>query len=759
MPKYCQNLNTRGKEAECTLYERVDKDMLQRIISSTDIDETLRKQLAYYYTQIKNDSVQVKYYYSKNLENTGRLYAKGGSSLQSFKKEIRHALAKDIYYDIDMENAHPSLLLQYCKKNKISCPNLTNYVLNREKTLKQISEFHNITRDQAKKFLLKIQYLGSYTYEINGQKTKPDKEFPLVRSYKNELLHIAKTVCDIEKDIYESVMKDKEKKNKESSTLSILCQTLEKKCLDSMFEYFKGCGFEVGVLCFDGLMLKKTDKIQDIEAELIDCMIYVESNTGYFVKLVEKPMDTKLSFEIPDISFYVCNDRQAQEKLFLIEGAHKFKYCEDILYCYNENTGMFDTQIQTVHNYLIKNKQYLYTVQEKTEKLMSYGESSTLMNAVIPFIKAAAVDNEWLVRTEKSSLGYILFKNGIYNMKTGTFTKGFDPNIVFHRSTGKDYQEERDEEIIKKVMEKSFNSLFKDPKLMLACLSRALAGDLVIKKFYFCPGRTHAGKSVLIKMLSNAFGKYIGNFNAESLSVSSKMDSKDQAAKQRWTMLLRWCRILISSEANMERDIDGNIVKRLASGGDKLVARVHCGDEMPFIPQYTLFCFLNDIPEITPFDKAIEGRVEYIEFPYQFVDKEKIEKDYQKEKDYELENKIEEESFVNAFIHIIFDAYKDFLKNGMPKFDKEVKEKWSTENKQSSKIIDDIKEHFEVTKNKEDTVKSIEIHKFKPKTISRNNFQQILWEEFGIKETKDSSRFYKGIKKRTNDNFVDVNFN
>lgn len=760
MPKYCQDLNTRGKEPERILNERVDRDMLQRLISSTDIDENIRKQLLYYYTQMKNESIKVKYFYSKNLENAGRLYAQGGSSLQSFKKEIRHALAKEIYHDIDMENAHPMLLMQYCKKNNIECPNLTNYVLNREETLKKIQEFHNITRDQAKKFLLKIQYLGSYSYEINGKKTTPPKEFPLVRAYKNELLHIAKRICEIEKEIFESVNKDKTKTNKEASTLSILCQILEKKCLDAMFEYFSSCGFEVGVLCFDGLMLKKTHKIEDIEAELIECMIYVESNTGYFVKLVEKPMDTKLSFEVPHISSFVSSDKEAQEKLFLIEGAEKFKYCQDIMYCYNEKTGMYDTQIQTVHNYLIKNKKYLYTVQEKTEKLVSYGESNTLMNAVIPFIKAAAVDNEWLQEKSESSKGYLLFKDGIYNMKTGKFTKGFDTNIVFFYRVPWNFPE-RDEEKIKKAYDLSFGKLFKDPEPMLAAISRALAGDVHLKKFYICPGESNSGKSKFADMLKYVFGKYVGTFNAENLAQTSKNNTKEESQLLRWALIAQYHRILISNEVKMKMALDGNAIKKQASGGDEQEARKNHKDEVNFTPHYTLFCLLNDHPTIEPYDQAVDNRLEYIGFPYVFVNKDKLAEnpEVNKLEDTEIMKKIKTEEFVSGLIHLILDAYQKY-KDNMPKFDQKLKEEYIGDNKQGTNTVETIKNHFTITGKDTDMISVYDMNIFRKKyckNIGLKKFTDVLVKELKLeKDRKDSTRYWKGITKKKNENNIDI---
>jgi phage/plasmid-associated DNA primase len=412
---------------------------------------------------------------------------------------------------------------------------------------------------------------------------------------------------------------------------------------------------------------------------------------------------------------------------------------------------------------LIKNKEYLNTV-DKSDNEDNYGETSSLMKRVIPFVNTAAKDDEWLERTENTSLGYLLFKNGIYNMKTGKFILGFNPKIVFHNRIPWDFPE-YDSKKIKNAHKISFGKLFENPKVMIIALARALAGDITIKKFYFCPGKPNAGKSKLVNMLSTAFGNYIGHFNAESLAYSSGIDSKDEGAKMRWSLLVRFSRILLSNEINMNKKMDGNAIKKHSSGGDKIIARTHHKEETHFTPHYTIFCLLNDIPKIEPMDEGIETRTEYLEFPYVFVDKEELnQKQYFKEKDMDIDNKIKEKSFIEGFIHIILDGYKDYLKNGMPEFDKEVKQKWTSENKQNVEIIDVIKERYDITNDKNDTVSISELKKFKENnkeifaTISSHRFNEILKEELKLEEGRTSDgRFWKGIVRKKNIDNIDFN--
>ena len=69
-----------------------------------------------------------------------------------------------------------------------------------------------------------------------------------------------------------------------------------------------------------------------------------------------------------------------------------------------------------------------------------------------------------------------------------------------------------------------------NPKPLIVAFARALAGDISAKKFYFCPGKTNAGKSKLVNMFINSFGGYVDTFNTECLAYTGKNDTKDEAS-------------------------------------------------------------------------------------------------------------------------------------------------------------------------------------------------------------------------------------
>ena len=64
----------------------------------------------------------------------------------------------------------------------------------------------------------------------------------------------------------------------------------------------------------------------------------------------------------------------------------------------------------------------------------------------------------------------------------------------------------------------------------------------------------------------------------------------------RRSLLLRYKRIVFNNELNNNIQLNANSMKKNSSGGDKLIGREHCKEEIQYIPHYLCFCFANDLP-------------------------------------------------------------------------------------------------------------------------------------------------------------------
>ena len=129
---------------ECEKTELVNPKALSKLLSlgiqikynGEFINSETLKKLKSYSKKIKNGSVKIKY--KQNSYGYGRLYAIAGLGLQSFWRPIRHTLCGEYYYDIDMVNAQPTILYQFCLSKSIDTPKLKFYVENRTTVIESL---------------------------------------------------------------------------------------------------------------------------------------------------------------------------------------------------------------------------------------------------------------------------------------------------------------------------------------------------------------------------------------------------------------------------------------------------------------------------------------------------------------------------------------------------------------------------------------------------------------------------------------------
>ena len=256
------------------LYDLPEKRQKKIIEKSREFDPLIQlKKIC----KDKKDIIPTKYGFSKSLKTYGRLFAQN-ASLQGLPREIRNALAYGKYYDIDMKNAHPTLLSQYCNKNGIKCDILDEYINNREAILTKICDYNYISNEDAKNAFLVV---------LNGGETSIQGSF--MDQYRNELYLIHKQVCLLNPVEFHKA-KRKKTFNPEGSMMNIILCKLEHKILMNCVKFMRSKGFNVDVLVFDGFMVRiEPDKpvSSDVLNELSK---YVLEKTGYNLTFVEKSL-------------------------------------------------------------------------------------------------------------------------------------------------------------------------------------------------------------------------------------------------------------------------------------------------------------------------------------------------------------------------------------------------------------------------------------------------------------------------------------
>jgi hypothetical protein len=230
------------------------------------------------------DSNKISYKQTKSSPD-GRFFSITGS-LQGISRRIRHTIGKDIYYDIDIKNCHPVILLWYCKNNGIECKSVEYYINNREKCFADLMPVFNLDRDSIKSGLLSIMN-GGFGFK-NVEKCK---ELWFIDFY-NEMIGIHKAIVEMNPDILKTVISQKGKDyyNLHGSVVNkILCK-YENFILLHMMYFCEKKNVRIGALCFDGLMIYK-NSIDDLNSFLVLMTEFVKEKTGIPVKIVDKDMN------------------------------------------------------------------------------------------------------------------------------------------------------------------------------------------------------------------------------------------------------------------------------------------------------------------------------------------------------------------------------------------------------------------------------------------------------------------------------------
>ena len=210
----------------------------------------------------------------------GRLYGTRGS-LETLEKECRGTICSEFYHDIDIVNCHPVLLSQFAKnKYDRTLTEVDMYIADREAYLKLVGD----SRDEAKSEIIRILYGGITKNEFLMPLSQEIRMFSKFLSTQEEYKALV-NACKHEDNVH-------------GKMLSFILQTEERKCMFAMKESLETDGWSVDVLAYDGVMVRKNDKL-NLETSMRACEVAVKEKVGYDVSVIDKPMS---SFNMPELT-------------------------------------------------------------------------------------------------------------------------------------------------------------------------------------------------------------------------------------------------------------------------------------------------------------------------------------------------------------------------------------------------------------------------------------------------------------------------
>ncbi len=455
-----------------TLCESIDVDLLKRLLLSDflieytpdtktkmnnedDIRvsyETEKEQLVNYLKKYNEVTEEIKtlYYYGFGKEY-GRVYPFKSLSLISFRRETRHTICGNIYVDIDIANAHPTILYQIAESLGKPCPMLKKYVLNRDKEINNVMKLFKTTRDIAKNLFIRLMYGVSVGISFNSWKKDNNvKDINMTRficEYGLELDGLKEAVTEANKT--KKLMKGIKKTNIGGTVMAYLCQNIERQILEQIYIYLLNNKYlgdnknkPNGVLCFDGIMVKKSDRTN--AALLVNLNKEIQAKTGFNLTFTYKDMNEGHQPEelpaLPDPDSFELENVDEFNSVYLLsleEYPIRKRYWE-----------LFACKIIGINKYMFKlnkNTSPVYYPCNKTAIVESFYEIKDFVF-------------KWIQDATKRVHSRIEFRpyNGVY---TQTFTefdniynlfKGFNPLIKTP------YDKSRSNSILKAFMDITF---------------------------------------------------------------------------------------------------------------------------------------------------------------------------------------------------------------------------------------------------------------------------------------------------------------
>jgi P4 family phage/plasmid primase-like protien len=329
---YLTELINRETLVEIAKAYKANNPYLTQVLSKETYEPEYEKALkTLFSTTIKaldKSSNELKIKYSQ-LGGQGRMISRGVRGLQGMKRILRGTVSHMYYDDLDIVNCHPTILLQYCKLNNISSPTLEQYVENRDEIIRAFSDWEitnckpknpqivrNYVKDRIKTSFLAVMNGGKPIIPVNSPIHEDEKAF--FQKLTCEMVDVHTRIRKLNKNI-------KPKSDTDNPLGSIcnklLCQ-IENRILFHLYNKLILEKFQPDVLCFDGLMVRKSDR--DIDTNILS--EYILTKTGYKVSFKIKPFEDLLDMNklrehsIPEnIETDIPLSDNAPEKMRIIE--------------------------------------------------------------------------------------------------------------------------------------------------------------------------------------------------------------------------------------------------------------------------------------------------------------------------------------------------------------------------------------------------------------------------------------------------------
>jgi phage/plasmid-associated DNA primase len=600
-------------------------------------------------------------------------------SLCTINKILRHTLAGNLCYDIDISNAHPTFLLWIAKYNNKPCKHLENYIINRNDILNQVQDFTGYNLDESKDYILSLLF---------DQNKYIDSKDPVYDFYQ-EILSLQNFIAETFTDIYK---KSKKKGNQKGSCLSKFLQIIENKICQCMIDICKENNVKVYAPCYDGFLGDK----EDIDSIGIDefikkIEIEIKDRLDISIILKSKSMTLGINKELDDIKKsnsyktegltwiedFVFNNNDLKAAEIISE-----KYNDTMFYtkgygwvCYNDKTKFWDINCNKstiivkickfFNDELKKAYSHLDFSNEKNKELkilFRHVSSTKFGNDVYKLLEGLLPKDDNFMDNFDNQPNLIAFKNGyVIDLhrngesreicKTDYLTIHTDYNLPIRNNV-----------VLYEVYEVFRSMVNTEDELnsYLSCLATFIYGSNKNELFYNFIGNGGNGKGLTMTSMRATLGSYFKPLTSKRLTTYDKTDNGMRADSELFNIRNARCVIASEPDENENEIVKYQVstIKRL-TGRDPITCRELHKSTVSFVPKFVLGMLTNIKATLSSDDGGIKRRMKFIHLPFHFItDKTvKLTKENEKYGDEKLKDRVQEEDFKGQFMLLLVDTW------------------------------------------------------------------------------------------------------
>ena len=521
------------------LREYFNKDKADQLMASTSgaMPKDHRSKLSRFLKHACKDAegrwhVEAKYDFSiKKIpagkeQGLGRIY--GDVTLGTLPVDIRNYIADDCD-DYDIKNSHPTMFLLECQEAGLGdiAVHLRQYVENRQAVLEQLGEDYGLsTYEERKQAVVAVLNGGDPPrYQNEG------KGGFFLSKLRSEVRLLGTLL--MAKPEYASLAEIAKKLKGKKTFLHYLMTRKELQLLVEIASCFMKRGRQVNSLIYDGLLVRRPAQGEDASALAQQVEAEVRERTGCHFHLAVKPMVSRYT-ELMEAPEPLVDDDYAAEVFVSLYGRENFRLVGTDIHLFNKETGMWGCNPADLQKAVHAHKQDLLFMNGS----VNYGGDSVNVKKMLSMVpNHIEADKDFYAKSLDSSLGKLLFKDGIYDFETDKFTPGFDPKLVFRgridRIFDRCHKAKAKAHLLKVMWEDPYTKQQLADGVSLCeriALARALWGDYRARKMYIMVGNTSTCKGLLQDALISSCGSFAGTFDIAGFQRNN--NSGADAAKQ-----------------------------------------------------------------------------------------------------------------------------------------------------------------------------------------------------------------------------------